>query len=269
MLIVTPPFSPACGGDVGTTEGAEPLAHLKLSASPQSLIAPTPSSRATHQKLRARNIALIWRDYSIRFPRELRLARPFHMTDSPKTTLQKHKEFLFPAVATYYQEPLALVKGVGMHVWSDAGRPLSRLLWRRSHRQRWPRASDRDRRCRRTSPDFGSRFGALCQQTAIRFGREIGATCARRFAEIVFHQFGHRGQRHRDYGRQARDGPQRHHRFAPFLFGPQRDNFKRVRQRRVETLAGAGHRILARVGALLLPLPAAFGVSELRNRLRR
>jgi 4-aminobutyrate aminotransferase-like enzyme len=36
-------------------------------------------------------------------------------------TLRKHKEFLFPAVATYYQEPLALVRGEGMYVWDDKG----------------------------------------------------------------------------------------------------------------------------------------------------
>src|SRR3954463_137779 len=33
----------------------------------------------------------------------------------------KHKEFLFPAVATYYQEPLALVRGEGMYVWDEQG----------------------------------------------------------------------------------------------------------------------------------------------------
>ncbi|MGI8811262.1 MAG: aminotransferase class III-fold pyridoxal phosphate-dependent enzyme [Pyrinomonadaceae bacterium] len=42
-----------------------------------------------------------------------------------KTTVseavRKHKEFLFQAVATYYQEPLALVKGEGEYVWDDAG----------------------------------------------------------------------------------------------------------------------------------------------------
>lgn len=42
-----------------------------------------------------------------------------------KTTLsdavRKHKEFLFPAVATYYQEPLALVRGEGEYVWDDQG----------------------------------------------------------------------------------------------------------------------------------------------------
>lgn len=36
-------------------------------------------------------------------------------------TIRKHKEFLFPAVATYYQEPLALVKGEGMYVWDEKG----------------------------------------------------------------------------------------------------------------------------------------------------
>ena len=35
--------------------------------------------------------------------------------------IRKHKEFLFPAVATYYQEPLALVKGEGSYVWDDQG----------------------------------------------------------------------------------------------------------------------------------------------------
>ncbi|HEY7785077.1 MAG TPA: aspartate aminotransferase family protein [Pyrinomonadaceae bacterium] len=35
--------------------------------------------------------------------------------------VRKHKEFLFPAVAMYYQEPLALVRGEGFHVWDDQG----------------------------------------------------------------------------------------------------------------------------------------------------
>jgi 4-aminobutyrate aminotransferase-like enzyme len=35
--------------------------------------------------------------------------------------IRKHKEFLFPAVATYYQEPLALVRGEGPYVWDDQG----------------------------------------------------------------------------------------------------------------------------------------------------
>ena len=43
----------------------------------------------------------------------------------PKSTVsdavRKHKEFLFPAVATYYQEPIALAKGEGEHVWDDQG----------------------------------------------------------------------------------------------------------------------------------------------------
>src|SRR5205809_106209 len=35
--------------------------------------------------------------------------------------VRKHKEFLFPAVATYYQEPIALVRGEGAYVWDDQG----------------------------------------------------------------------------------------------------------------------------------------------------
>jgi 4-aminobutyrate aminotransferase-like enzyme len=35
--------------------------------------------------------------------------------------VRKHKEFLFPAVTPYYQEPLAIVKGVGEYVWDDQG----------------------------------------------------------------------------------------------------------------------------------------------------
>src|SRR5438874_6666144 len=40
---------------------------------------------------------------------------------SQSETVRKHKEFLFPAVAMYYQEPLALVRGEGMYVWDDKG----------------------------------------------------------------------------------------------------------------------------------------------------
>ena len=35
--------------------------------------------------------------------------------------IRKHKEFLFPAVANYYEQPIALVKGDGEYVWDDAG----------------------------------------------------------------------------------------------------------------------------------------------------
>ena len=35
--------------------------------------------------------------------------------------IRKHKEFLFPAVANYYQEPIALVRGEGEYVWDDRG----------------------------------------------------------------------------------------------------------------------------------------------------
>src|SRR5207244_11211678 len=49
------------------------------------------------------------------------MSSPEAKTTNQSETIRKHKEFLFPAVATYYQEPLALVKGEGAHVWDDKG----------------------------------------------------------------------------------------------------------------------------------------------------
>ncbi len=46
---------------------------------------------------------------------------PTEQKSTVSEAVRKHKEFLFPAVATYYQEPLALVKGEGEYVWDDAG----------------------------------------------------------------------------------------------------------------------------------------------------
>ncbi len=40
---------------------------------------------------------------------------------SLKNAIEKHREFLFPAVALYYQEPIALVKGEGEYVWDTEG----------------------------------------------------------------------------------------------------------------------------------------------------
>jgi 4-aminobutyrate aminotransferase-like enzyme len=40
-------------------------------------------------------------------------------TIAPTEIVAKHKEFLFPAVAMYYAEPIALVRGEGMYVWDD------------------------------------------------------------------------------------------------------------------------------------------------------
>ncbi|HEY0459561.1 MAG TPA: aspartate aminotransferase family protein [Pyrinomonadaceae bacterium] len=46
---------------------------------------------------------------------------PTEQKTTVSEAVRKHKEFLFPAVATYYQEPVALVKGEGEYVWDDAG----------------------------------------------------------------------------------------------------------------------------------------------------
>lgn len=47
---------------------------------------------------------------------------PTEQKTTVSEAVRKHKEFLFPAVATYYQEPVALVRGEGEYVWDDAGK---------------------------------------------------------------------------------------------------------------------------------------------------
>jgi len=39
------------------------------------------------------------------------------------TAAEKHRRYLFPCVTTYYESPLTLVRGEGMHVWDEAGKP--------------------------------------------------------------------------------------------------------------------------------------------------
>jgi len=57
---------------------------------------------------------------------------PHHETESKRavttsgattaSAAEKHRRYLFPCVTTYYESPLTLVRGEGMHVWDDAGR---------------------------------------------------------------------------------------------------------------------------------------------------
>ncbi|MGD9590166.1 MAG: aspartate aminotransferase family protein [Pyrinomonadaceae bacterium] len=46
---------------------------------------------------------------------------PQEQRTSLSDAVRKHREFLFPAVANYYQEPIALVRGEGEYVWDDQG----------------------------------------------------------------------------------------------------------------------------------------------------
>lgn len=46
---------------------------------------------------------------------------PQEQRSTVSDAVRKHKEFLFPAVANYYAEPIALTRGEGEHVWDDQG----------------------------------------------------------------------------------------------------------------------------------------------------
>jgi len=43
-------------------------------------------------------------------------------TKTTMSAVEKHRRYLFPCVTTYYEQPLTLVRGEGLHVWDDAGR---------------------------------------------------------------------------------------------------------------------------------------------------
>lgn len=46
---------------------------------------------------------------------------PTEKKSTVSEAVRKHREFLFPAVANYYEEPIALERGEGEYVWDDAG----------------------------------------------------------------------------------------------------------------------------------------------------
>ncbi len=58
---------------------------------------------------------------SRRLDERIKSMNPQESRSTVSAAVKKHREFLFPAVATYYQEPLALVRGEGEYVWDDQG----------------------------------------------------------------------------------------------------------------------------------------------------
>ncbi len=46
---------------------------------------------------------------------------PTEKKSTVSEAVRKHREFLFPAVANYYQEPIELVRGAGEYVWDNDG----------------------------------------------------------------------------------------------------------------------------------------------------
>ena len=94
--------------------------------------------------------------------------------------VQKHKEYLFPAVTMYYKEPIALVRGEGSWVWDDQGNkyldafggvltvssdtPIQKLS---------RRSSSKSKQINHTST-------LVCERAAIGSGRETGVDRAGR-----------------------------------------------------------------------------------------
>ncbi len=55
------------------------------------------------------------------FADKLAFMNPIKQETELSEAIRKHKEFLFPAVTNYYEDPIALVRGEGEYVWDDAG----------------------------------------------------------------------------------------------------------------------------------------------------
>ena len=58
---------------------------------------------------------------------------------STASLIAKQKEYIWPCAATYYEHPLALDRGEGMHVWDSEGNQVSGLFWWSAYDQRWAR----------------------------------------------------------------------------------------------------------------------------------
>ena len=169
--------------------------------------------------------------------------------------VRKHKEFLFPAVATYYQEPIALVRGEGEYVWDDQGNRYldcfgGVLTVSVGHAN--PKINqaiiEQVNKISHTSTLYAN-------QSAGRFGGKAGGNHARRFEEIIFHIDRNRSRRHGDYGGKIGDRQTRNRRSAAQLFGQKRDGAFERRTFDVATASLAGCRNRPRPRAVLLSLP--------------
>ncbi len=140
-----------------------------------------------------------------------------------KTTVseavRKHKEFLFPAVATYYQEPVALVKGEGEYVWDDQGNKYldcfgGVLTVSVGHANPKINAAiiEQVNKIAHTSTLYAN-------ENAVEFSGETCRNFARRVEKIIFYFKRNGSRRHGNSCRKISNRQTRNCRFAPQLFG--------------------------------------------------
>ena len=119
--------------------------------------------------------------------------------------VQKHKDYLFPAVAMYYQEPIALVRGEGPYVWDDQGKRYldafgGVLTVSVGHAN--PKVVDGDRRAgqdRSATPRRSTRT-----QPQSNLAEKLASIAPGNLKKIVLHQQRHRGERDGDERRPPR-----------------------------------------------------------------
>ncbi len=137
--------------------------------------------------------------------------------------VRKHKEFLFPAVATYYQEPVALVRGEREYVWDEEGNKYldcfgGVLTVSVGHANPTINAAmiEQINKISHTS-------GALRESAAVGFGRKTCGNHAGRFEEIFFYFERHGSRRHGDSCGEIGDRAAGNRRAAAQLFRQKRD----------------------------------------------
>jgi len=57
----------------------------------------------------------------VNLKKKVKNMNPAEQRSELKSAIEKHKEFLFPAVTNYYQQPIELVRGEGEKVWDHEG----------------------------------------------------------------------------------------------------------------------------------------------------
>ena len=181
---------------------------------------------------------------------------------SVKSAIEKHKEFLFPAVATYYQEPIALVKGEGEYVWDDQGNRYldcfgGVLTVSVGHAN--PRVNEA---VHRAEPKIQHTSTLYANPNQSNLAEKLPEITPGQFEEIVLYQQRHRGRRYRASWRpRSLPGGMR-----SSCCGTAIPAVRRRRCRRSATQPGvrcrAGRRHRPRTGAVLLPLSVQARIPE-------
>ena len=198
------------------------------------------------------------------------------MTTQPKAAasrseevVRKHKEYLWPAVANYYQHPLVADHASMQYLWDVEGNKYLDFFGGIvtvgvGHCN--PKVTSKIKaqvdKLQHTSTLFPN-------EAIVALAEKLARDHAGQIAEELFHQLRHRSQRSRDPARAHGQPELRHCGAAPRLFRLIGAREERHGARCLAQVRRHQRRRRARRQPVLLPLPAASEISRLRRRLRQ